>query len=101
MPGNNNMNMSSLAYKGRARKGFRSKKKMVKFSNQKCSVYRYTFVMQPRQHQSSATLMSRRTKCAEKAKEKAGKERETKEEKMLDQIGKKKKKCPCAYIIPP
>ena len=82
----NNMNTNSLACKRRAQKAY--KEKMVKFWDQKCSVYRCTFVMQPRQHQSSAAEMSQHTKCTRKNKRK-GRERERKEEKMLDQIAKK------------
>ena len=62
-----------------------------KISNQKCSVYRCTFVRQPPQYQSSAAQTAQHTECTRKAKEKGGK-RQRKEAKMLDQIAKKKKK---------
>ena len=45
-------------------KGFQSKKTIVKFSNQNCLVkYRCTFVMQSRQHQSSAAQMAITKTC--------------------------------------
>ena len=76
---------------------------MVKYSDQKYSVYRCTFVMQPRQHQSSEAQKPSIRNAQEKAKRKGGKERH-KGAKMRDQIAKKKtnkKTSPCAYILPP
>ena len=49
---------------------------MVKFSEQKCSVYLCTFFMQPHHHQSNMAQMAQHTKCTKKAKEKGGRERE-------------------------
>ena len=43
---------------------------MVKFSDQKCSVCRCTFVMQPRQYQSIVAQLAEHTKCAKKGKRK-------------------------------
>ena len=77
---------------------------MVKFSNQICLVYRCTFVMQSRQHQSSAAQMAQHTICTRKGKRK-GREREkerrenagsnrkkTKQKKKKKNNKKKKKK---------
>ena len=75
MRGNNSMNTSFLTCKERVRKASEVRKKMVKFSNQRSSVYRCTFVMQSRQYQSSAAQMAQHTKFARKGKGK-GRERE-------------------------
>ena len=96
MRGNINMNTCSLAREGRAQKASEVRKKMVKFSNQKSSVHRCTFVMQPRQHQSRAAQMAQHTKCARKGKRKR---REREKEKNAGSNRKKKKKS--AYIFPP
>ena len=66
---------------------------MVKFLDQKYSVYRCTFVMQPRQRQLSAVQ--------EKAKEKEVKREKKEENGGLNRKKKNKITSPCAYIFPP
>ena len=64
---------------------------MVKFSNQICLVYRCTFVMQSRQHQSSAAQMAQHTICTRKGKRK-GREREKERRENAGSNRKKTKK---------
>ena len=112
MRGNNSMNTSSLASKRMARKASKvrrrrrrrrrkkkKKKKNGQFSDQKCSVYLCTFVMQPHQYQSSAAQMAQHTKCARKGKikerererEKGGKDAGSNRKNKTKQKKKKKK----------
>ena len=93
MRGDNSINTSSLAGRERARKVSEVRKKMVKFSNQKYSVYHCSFATQSRQHQSSAAQMAEYTKCARKGKrKKGGKEREKGGNNAGSNRKKKKKK---------
>ena len=97
----NSMNTSSLEGTERARKASEVRKKMVKFSNQKCWVYRCTFVMQ---HPSTPIKRGSNGPAYEMRKKRQKKRRKRKEEKMWDHIAKKKqqkKPSPCAYIFPP
>ena len=88
-------------------KGFRSQKKMVKFSNKKCSVYRCTFVMQPVNTNQAQLKWPSIRNVQEKAKEKGGKDREKgvknarSNHKNKKKKKKKKKESLCAYIFPP
>ena len=90
MRGNNSMNTISLACKERAQKASEVRKQMVKISNQKCSVYRCTFIRPVNTNQARLRWPSI-LNAQEKAKEKGGKAGE-KGGKNGENIAKKKPK---------
>ena len=103
MQADKSINTGALAGKERARKVSEVRKKMVKFPNQKCSVYVVPLYRSPVNTNQARLKWPSIRNAQGKAKEKGKKGRE-KRGKMRDQIEKKILYIyisPCAYIFPP
>ena len=92
------MNTNSLAFKERAREASKVRKKWTNFRTKMFGLPLYSYLRNAAPSTQPRLKWPSIQNVQENAKEKGGKERN--EEKMGDQIAKKKKKkSPCAYIL--